>query len=51
MTVNNDKNNKNNKSYCVSVKNLVKTYGSNNSKRNVIDDISFDIGYGTVLDS
>ena len=49
MIGNNDKNNKNNKSYCVSVKNLVKTYGPNNSRRNVIDDISFDIDYGTVF--
>lgn len=38
-----------NNSYCISVKNLVKTYESSNSKRNVIDDISFDIEYGTVF--
>ena len=29
-------------------KNLVKSYDSSNLKRNVIDDISFDIDYGTV---
>jgi len=39
----------NNNSYCISVKNLVKTYESSISKRNVIDDISFDINYGTVF--
>lgn len=39
----------NNNSYCISVKNLVKTYDSSISKRNVIDDISFDIDYGTVF--
>src|SRR5215218_2555779 len=39
----------NNNSYCISVKNLVKTYKSSISKRNVIDDISFDIDYGTVF--
>ena len=39
----------NNNSYCISVKNLVKTYESSISKRNVIDDISFDIDYGTVF--
>src|ERR1044072_4375465 len=44
-------NNNNNKQYCISVKNLVKSYGSSSSnlKRNVIDDISFDINYGTVF--
>ena len=42
-------NNNNNNSYCISVKNLVKTYDSSISKRNVIDDISFDIDYGTVF--
>ena len=41
--------NNNNNSYCISVKNLVKTYHSSISKRNVIDDISFDIDYGTVF--
>jgi ABC-2 type transport system ATP-binding protein len=41
------KNNSN--SYCISVKNLVKTYDSSNSKKIVIDDISFDINYGTVF--
>ncbi len=42
-------NDNNNNSYCISVKNLVKTYDSSISKRNVIDDISFDIDYGTVF--
>jgi ABC-2 type transport system ATP-binding protein len=42
-------NNNNNNSYCISVKNLVKTYNSSISKRNVIDGISFDINYGTVF--
>jgi ABC-2 type transport system ATP-binding protein len=41
------KNNSN--SYCISVKNLVKSYDVSNSKKNVIDDISFDIDYGTVF--
>src|ERR671912_1551131 len=41
--------NNNSNSFCISVKNLVKTYNSSNSKRNVIDDISFDIDYGTVF--
>ena len=41
--------NNNNNSYCISVKNLVKTYTSSISKRNVIDGISFDIDYGTVF--
>jgi ABC-2 type transport system ATP-binding protein len=39
----------NNNSNCISVKNLVKTYDSSISKRNVIDDVSFDIDYGTVF--
>ncbi len=39
----------NNNRYCISVKNLVKSYGSSNLKRNVIDDISFDIEYGKVF--
>ncbi|MGZ5548135.1 MAG: ABC transporter ATP-binding protein [Nitrososphaeraceae archaeon] len=49
--VNNTNNyNSNNKQhYCISVKNLVKSYDSSNLKRNVIDDISFDIDYGTVF--
>lgn len=49
MTSNNNDNNDN--SYCISVKNLVKTYyESSISKRNiVVDDISFDIDYGTVF--
>jgi ABC-2 type transport system ATP-binding protein len=43
-------NNTNNKHYCISVKNLVKSYGSSsNLNRNVIDDISFDIDYGTIF--
>jgi ABC-2 type transport system ATP-binding protein len=44
-------NNDNDNSYCISVKNLVKTYESSISisKRNVIDDISFDIDYGKVF--
>lgn len=42
-------NNNNNNTYCISVKNLVKTYNSSISKRNVIDGISFDIEYGTVF--
>ncbi|MGZ5510921.1 MAG: ATP-binding cassette domain-containing protein, partial [Nitrososphaeraceae archaeon] len=47
---NNNNNNSNNKQhYCISVKNLVKSYDSSNLKRNVIDDISFDIDYGTVF--
>jgi len=39
----------NNKQYCISVNNLVKSYGSSNCKRNVIDGISFDIEYGKVF--
>ena len=39
----------NNHHYCISVKNLVKSYSSKNIKRKVIDDISFDIDYGTVF--
>jgi ABC-2 type transport system ATP-binding protein len=42
-------NNNNDNSYCISVKNLVKIYESSISKKNVIDDISFDIEYGTVF--
>src|SRR5687768_6779280 len=45
----NNNNNNNSNSFCISVKNLVKTYNSSKSKRNVIDDISFDIDYGTVF--
>jgi ABC-2 type transport system ATP-binding protein len=43
--------NNNNISYCISVKNLVKSYyESSISKRNVVvDDISFNIKYGTVF--
>lgn len=43
--------NNNDNSYCISVKNLVKIYyESSISKRNVVvDDISFDIDYGTVF--
>ena len=39
----------NNNSYCISVKNLVKTYKSSISNKNVVDDISFDIDYGKVF--
>ncbi len=40
--------NSNNKDhYCISVKNLVKSYDTSTLKRNVIDDISFEIDYGT----
>ena len=35
--------------YCISVKNLVKSYNSSNLKINVINHISFDIDYGTVI--
>ena len=49
MDNNNTTTTTNNKQYCISVKNLVKSYGSSNLKRNVIDDISFDIDYGTVF--
>ena len=42
--------NSNNKDhYCISIKNLVKSYDTSTLKRNVIDDISFDIDYGTVF--
>jgi ABC-2 type transport system ATP-binding protein len=46
-----NKNNNNNKRYpyCISVKNLVKSYNTYHLKRNVIDDISFDIDYGKVF--
>jgi ABC-2 type transport system ATP-binding protein len=44
-----DGNNNTNSHYCISVKNLVKSYDTHNLKRNVIDDISFDIDYGTVF--
>jgi ABC-2 type transport system ATP-binding protein len=37
------------RNYCISVKNLVKSYDNSSLKRNVIDDISFDIDYGTVF--
>jgi ABC-2 type transport system ATP-binding protein len=50
MKGNNNNNNNNNSQYCISVKNLVKSYEiSNLKRRNVIDDISFDIDYGTVF--
>jgi ABC-2 type transport system ATP-binding protein len=50
MSDNNNNINTNNKHYCISVKNLVKSYGSSsNLNRNVIDDISFDIDYGTIF--
>jgi ABC-2 type transport system ATP-binding protein len=49
MIDSNNSDNNNNHRYCISVKNLVKSYSSNNIKRNVIDDISFDIDYGTVF--
>ena len=45
----NNNNNNNHHQYCISVKNLVKSYNSSNLKTNVIDDISFDIDYGTVF--
>ena len=49
MTSNNNEDD-DNSYYCISVKNLVKTYyESSISKRNVVDDISFDIDYGTVF--
>src|SRR5680860_766168 len=48
-TVNNTNNSNNKQHYCISVKNLVKSYDASNLKRNVIDDISFDIDYGTVF--
>ena len=47
-TVNNTNNINNKQHYCFLLKNLVKSYDSSNLKRNVIDDISFDIDYGTV---
>src|SRR5215211_9038797 len=46
---NNNNNNNTSSHYCISVKNLVKSYHSSNLKRNVIDNISFDIDYGTVF--
>jgi ABC-2 type transport system ATP-binding protein len=49
MIDSNNSDNNNNNHYCISVKNLVKSYSSKNIKRNVIDDISFDIDYGTVF--
>ena len=48
-TVNNTNNINNKQHYRISVKNLVKSCDSSNLKRNVIDDISFDIDYGTVF--
>jgi ABC-2 type transport system ATP-binding protein len=45
-----NKNNNNKRyQYCISVKNLVKSYNTYHLKRNVIDDISFDIDYGKVF--
>jgi ABC-2 type transport system ATP-binding protein len=44
-----DGDNNTNSHYCISVNNLVKSYDIHNLKRNVIDDISFDIDYGTVF--
>jgi len=35
--------------YCISVKNLVKSYNTSHLKRTIIDDISFDIDYGTIF--
>src|SRR5688500_16104741 len=50
MLMRDSNNSRNNHHYCISVKNIVKSYySSNNIKRNVIDDISFDIDYGTVF--
>jgi ABC-2 type transport system ATP-binding protein len=46
---NNNNNHNHHQQYCISVKNLVKSYTSSNLKINVIDDISFDIDYGTVF--
>ncbi len=46
---NNSNNNDKNKQHSISVKNLVKSYDLSNLKRNVIDDISFDIDYGSVF--
>jgi ABC-2 type transport system ATP-binding protein len=42
-------NKNNNNRFCISVKNLVKSYNTSNIKRNAIDNISFDIDYGTVF--
>ena len=42
-------NNNSNNRFCISVKNLVKSYNTSNIKRNTIDNISFDIDYGTVF--
>src|SRR5215210_4030723 len=44
-----DDNNNTNSHYCISVKDLVKSYDTHNLKRNVIDGISFDIEYGKVF--
>jgi ABC-2 type transport system ATP-binding protein len=48
-TTNNNNNSNNKQHYCISVKNIVKSYDSSNLKRNVIDDISFDIDYGKIF--
>jgi ABC-2 type transport system ATP-binding protein len=42
-------NNNGNNRFCISVKNLVKSYNTSNHKKNAIDNISFDIDYGTVF--
>ena len=42
-------NNNSNNRFCISVKNLVKSYNTFHIKRNAIDNISFDIDYGTVF--
>jgi ABC-type multidrug transport system ATPase subunit len=42
-------NNNSNNRFCISVKNLVKSYNTSNIKRNAIDNISFDVDYGTVF--
>jgi ABC-type dipeptide/oligopeptide/nickel transport system ATPase subunit len=44
-----DSNSHNKDHYCISVKNLVKSYDPSTLKRNVIGEISFDIDYGTVF--
>ena len=48
ININNNNNNQHHQ-YCISVKNLVKSYDASHLKRNVIDDISFDIDYGKVF--
>src|SRR5919112_5504462 len=46
---NNTNNRYHNHHPCISVKHLVKSYGTSHLKKNVIDDISFDIEYGKVF--